>query len=222
MSTAVEVKKPKQNEYPTSDGKPMAETDRHRDLSFDFIYALKRWYEADEQVYVSGNLLIFYEPGNKRRHVAPDVFVVKGVPKRERVNYLIWEEGKGPDIVFEFTSSSTKSEDTKKKFALYQDLLQVQEYFLFDPYGDYLRPRLQGYRMEQGKYESVRGVEGRLLSRVLDLELSVHDQELRLWDPKENRWLPTPADEADELKQTIAENERLKRELEELQRRTLS
>ncbi len=79
------------SDYPTSDGRPMAETDLHRTLMLDLIETLKLRYVDDADTYVSGNLLIFYEQGNKRRHVSPDVFVVKGVPKRQRLNYLVWE-----------------------------------------------------------------------------------------------------------------------------------
>src|SRR5208283_1300190 len=94
--------------YPTSDGKPMAETDRHRQQMFELIGSLQAFYATQPNVYVSGNLLIFYVPGNRRRHISPDVFVVKGVAKRERLNYLVWEEAKGPDVVIELTSSSTR------------------------------------------------------------------------------------------------------------------
>lgn len=53
------------NIYPTTDGKPMAETDWHRELMIALIQMLKGFYESLANVYVSGNLLIFYEPGNK-------------------------------------------------------------------------------------------------------------------------------------------------------------
>src|SRR5207248_2255338 len=84
--------------YPTTDGKPMAETDQHRKLMNALIQTLDQWYAAEPLVYVSGNLLMFYVRGNKRRHISPDVFVVKGVPKGDRLNYLTWEEGKTPDL----------------------------------------------------------------------------------------------------------------------------
>src|ERR1700726_1977962 len=87
--------------YPTSDGKPMAETDWHRDLMATLIQTLSAYYADDPRVYVSGNLLVFYEPGNRRRHVSPDVFVVKGVEKRQRPNYLLWEERRAPQVVIE-------------------------------------------------------------------------------------------------------------------------
>jgi Uma2 family endonuclease len=113
--------------YPTSDGRPIAETDWHRILMNALIDTLWAFFLSAPRVYVSGNLLVFFEPGNRRRHVAPDVFVVRGVPKRRRPNYLIWRERKAPQFVIELTSSSTRREDVEHKFELYRDTLQVKE-----------------------------------------------------------------------------------------------
>src|SRR5438105_13950076 len=99
------------NTYPTSDGKPMAETDIHRDLMIALIETLKWWFIDVPSVYVSGNLLVCYEKGNKRIHVSPDVIVVPGVGNRRRDNYLVWEEGRGLDLVIELTSRVTRVED---------------------------------------------------------------------------------------------------------------
>lgn len=169
--------------YPTSDGKPMAETDLHRRLMFDLIEILEDRYAGDPDVYVSGDLLLFYEEGNKRRHVAPDVFVVFGVPKRRRLNYLLWAEGKGPDVVIEVTSKTTRREDQTKKRSLYQDVLRVPEYFQIDPTQDYLKPPLQGDRLVEGVYEPIEPVDGRLPSAVLGLHLERVGEGLHLIDP---------------------------------------
>src|ERR1700716_2797296 len=63
-------------EYPDSDGKPMAETEVHRDWMATSIERLKRYYHG-RRVYVSGNLLIYYQEGDPHKSVAPDTFVVK-------------------------------------------------------------------------------------------------------------------------------------------------
>jgi Uma2 family endonuclease len=204
------------NRYPTSDGKPRAETDWHRDLMQALIQTLKFCYAERSRVYVSGNLLLFHEPGNRRRHVSPDVFVVKGVAKHDRPNYLLWEERKGPDVVIELTSSSTRREDLEDKYQLYRDVLRVKEYFLFDPLGDYLDPPLQGHRLRGGQYHPIRAVAGRLPSQVLHLHLERNGRELRLFDPAASRWLPTPLERAAAAE---AENERLRRELADLRQR---
>ena len=79
--------------YPSSDGKPMAENDAQRSAIMYGIGALMRHFRERRDVYVSGDLLLYYEEGNPRVSIAPDVFVVFGVEKRERLNYKLWEEG---------------------------------------------------------------------------------------------------------------------------------
>jgi Uma2 family endonuclease len=212
MSTAEPMMVPAKNGYPTSDGRPMAETDHHRELMFDLIKTLQARYADNPMIYVSGNLLVFYVRGDKRRHLSPDVFVVKGVPKRERLNYLVWQERKGPDVVIELTSSSTRREDTKKKFLLYQDELRVPEYFLFDPFGDYLDPPLQGYRLRQVAYVPIKPMQGRLVSKTLGLHLEAQDSNLRLFDPDTGQVLPTP-------QERVAEAERARQQAERARHR---
>jgi Uma2 family endonuclease len=236
MATVPSTDKPRKYDYPTSDGKPMAETDFHRELMIALIHTLMDFY-AQQRVYVSGNLLLYYEPGNRRRHVSPDVFVVKGVPNRQRLYYLTWEEGKTPDVVIELTSSSTRREDVQSKFRLYQDTLHVKEYFLFDPFEEYLTPSMRGYRLRQGVYQPIRPITGRLPSQVLRLHLERHGAELRLFDPRTAQWLPTREEkliqeaaarqqeaaarqqEAAARRAAEAEVERLRQELERLRRR---
>ena len=78
--------------YPESDGKPMAETDVHISILTYLREALIDHFRDDPQVYVAGNLFLYYEKGDKSKVVAPDVFVVKGVPKGDRRTYKLWEE----------------------------------------------------------------------------------------------------------------------------------
>lgn len=178
--------------YPTSDGRPMAETDYHRELMVQLIAVLKARYAADPNTYVTGNLLLFYRPNDRRRHISPDCMVVFGVPKMDRLNYLTWEEGKGPDVVIELTSKTTRREDVETKFELYRDVLKVKEYFLFDPFEDYLTPSMQGFRLRAGAYQTIRPKAGRLPSTQLGLHLERDGQSLRLWNPTTETWLPTP------------------------------
>jgi Uma2 family endonuclease len=191
----------------------MAETDYHRELMFQLIAELKARYATDRDTYVSGNLLVFYRPSDKRRHVSPYCFVVFGVPKMDRLNYLTWEEGKGPDVVIELTSKTTRREDESTKFALYRDVLKVKEYFLFDPFEDYLTPSMQGFRLRAGAYQPIRPKAGRLPSRLLGVHLERSGHTLRLWDPTTGQWLPTP-DEAIDAEREKADAEREKADAE--------
>ena len=200
----------------------MAETDLHRNLMVELIDTLKDWFAQDAMTYVSGNILLFYEPGKKRRHVSPDVLLVRGIPKQDRDNYLVWEEGKSPDFVIEVTSKTTRREDVTFKRELYQKTLRVTEYFLFDPRAEYLKPPFQGFELRRGKYVAIAPVDGRIPSRVIGLHLEREGYRLRLWDPKTRVRVPTRSEAlaAAEAAQTEAEaeNVRLRRELEELRR----
>ena len=221
------------NDYPTSDGKPMAETDIHRDLMLELIETLKWWYRDDSSVYVSGNLLVFYEKGNKLKHVAPDVFVVRGVGKHRRENYLLWEE-RPLDLVIELTSKTTMVEDIEEKHNLYVGKLGVKEYFLFDPKQEYLKPSFQGYRKVGDRFRPMKPDSEHFSSKVLGLHLERDGEQLRLRNPATGERLPTPAEradaesaraaaeaeraaaEAERARQAEAENERLRREIARL------
>lgn len=192
--------------YPTSDGKPMAETDDHRQAVVDLIARLTAHFAGRPDVYVSGNLLVYYEQGNVNRHLSPDCFVVLGVPNHNRDTFRTWDERAVPSVVFEITSKTTRREDTRLKRAVYQDVWEVDEYFLFDPLEDYLDPSLQGFRRVRGTFQPIRPAkDGSLTSRRLGLILSRDGARLRLRDATSGETILT----ADEQR---AEDERRQRE----------
>ena len=175
-------------EYPSSDGLPMAESDVARDYLIYGVEALSLHFQNRTDVYISGNLFIYYEQGNPKAVVAPDVFVVFGVEKKKRPSYKLWTENqKIPDFVLEVTSKSTVSEDQGTKKGLYA-YLGVKEYFQYDPTADYLKPSLQGLRLVEGVYLPIpsKTESGDLLifSEVLGLELRRQQNgEMRFVDP---------------------------------------
>ena len=187
-------------EYPESDGKPMAENDPQRDVILYGCGALGLHYRERPDVYVSADLLIYYEEDNPRVSIVPDVFVVFGVEDRKRGNYKVWEEGKGPDFVLEVASPSTWREDVERKPGVYAGL-GVREYFLFDPTGEHYTPRLRGYRLVGGEYERLAAVESIdrtlvLSSEVLGLELRAKaGGEIRFHDPATGEDLLSHAEE---------------------------
>ena len=181
--------------YPESNGLPLAETRFQYDSLTYAAGALDLHFRDRPGVAVEGYRLLYYVEGDVRSRVAPDVFVVFGVPKRRRRFYLLWEEGKAPDFVLEVTCRSTRWIDRGFKRDLYARL-GVREYWLFDPTGDWLDPRLQGNRLSGGRYEplSPTGIEGgeRVLhSAVLGLDVYVDRGEIRFRDPTTDRKLLT-------------------------------
>src|SRR5438552_2196049 len=144
-------------EYPESDGQPMAETDWHRDLMFALIASLQNHFASAPDVYVSGNLLLYYIEDDPTKSVAPDVFIVRGVGGHERRIYKLWEEGRAPNVVIELSSRKTKKEDLGWKKQLYA-WFGVAEYFIFDP--EYkLKPPLRAFRLRGKEFveEAVTG-----------------------------------------------------------------
>ena len=176
-------------DYPESDGKPMGETDLHRDWIVRIIELLKHRFRG-ERVYVSGDLLVYYEEGNVNKFVVPDAFIVKQTDPGRRRIYKAWEEGKGPDVVFEIASRSTWREDTTSKFDKYHRL-GVPEVFLYDPSGDCLEPPLHGYRLIRDEYERMEPeMEGWLHSQELAARLIVEHGDLVIYDTWDGqRWL---------------------------------
>jgi Uma2 family endonuclease len=183
-------------EYPSSDGEPMAESDITRDYMTYGVEALKLHFQGRSDVYVSANSFVYYEEGNKSAVVAPDVYVVVGVRKRQRDNYKIWKEaGIAPQFVLEITSETTQDIDQQTKPEIYQ-ILGVKEYFQYDPSGDYLNPILQGVRLVNNQYEPILANKIAfdtlwLYSEVLGLELHIVSGELRLRNPQTGEFLKT-------------------------------
>lgn len=166
-------------EYPHSDSRPL-ESDVHRDEMLDLINGLQDCFRDRRDVYVAGNLFLYYKKGDPRSVVAPDVFLVQGVANRQRKTYKLWEEGRVPSLVIELTSDSTRHEDLERKMRLYQDL-EIEEYFLHDPLGDYLEPPFQGYRLVRGRYRPIEPKpDGSLLSRATGILFRPDGQRLRL------------------------------------------
>jgi Uma2 family endonuclease len=187
------VLKTKTCHYPESDGKPMGETDRHRHAMIRHIELLSNYYRGQE-VYVSGDLLVYYEQGNPKKFVVPDAFVAKGLPPREHRTYKTWVEGKAPDVVIETTSKKTKTKDLVTKPQIYAQL-GVAEYFLFDPEQDYLDPPLRGHRLVAGGYQDIpEDPRGGLVSEQLGLRLCIEKGNLQFYRLDTNERLLT-ADE---------------------------
>ena len=180
-------------EYPSGDGEPMAENDWQLRAILDAFGVLDHYFRDRPDVYVSGDLFIYYEEGNTKARVAPDVFVAFGVPKHNRQVYKLWEEGPVPAFVMEVASRGTWREDDRPKAELYE-WLGVKEYWQYDPTGDYLGLRLKGRRLVAGRYEPqpvVESLDGTvfLRSETLGLDFRVKGEERCFFDPAAGRRL---------------------------------
>ena len=86
-------------------------------------------------VYVAGDMLVYYQMNDNTVSVAPDIFAVFGATgNHPRDSWLVWREGKAPDFVMEMASPSTWERDVGEKRDIYA-AMGVTEYWRFDPTG---------------------------------------------------------------------------------------
>jgi Putative restriction endonuclease len=200
--------------YPSSDGEPVAETYVHLYALLVTLEVLTQYLQG-QQATVLANQFLYYAEGFPKLRVAPDVMVILGVNPGGRDNYKIWEEQQVPAVVFEITSKGTRREDLGAKKTLYENL-GVQEYWLFDPKGEWLPQQLQGYRLQAQGYRAI--TDG--ISQPLQLRLESEGELIGFYRLDTNEKLLIPR----ELAAALAEEkqakgqERQAREQEQLAR----
>ena len=190
-------------EYPSSDGKRMADSVEQETAMTYAGGALRAHFGEGGAIFVAVDLLVYYVEWKPKKCVAPDVMVVRGVPSRRRGSYRAWEEGKAPDFVLEVLSDSTHEADEDDKRKAYAGM-GVRECFLYDPLGRIMAAkrggrRLQGMCLEGGAYREIPfRADGSVRSEVLGLDLRVRRRgrdaewrELRFRDPAAGEDLPT-------------------------------
>jgi Uma2 family endonuclease len=177
--------------YPSSDGRPLGETDWNVDSTFALYGVLKVYLQSRTDAYVAANMFLYYERGNPRANRSPDCMVILGVDGNlRRRSFKTWVEGAVPSVIFEFASTDTYLEDLGAKRELYEEL-GVKEYFLFDPLGECFTPRLQGFRLIGSRYQPMTAVADDVLeSEVLGLRFTPHDFMLRVVESATGRHLP--------------------------------
>jgi Uma2 family endonuclease len=154
-----------------TDGEPL-ETPWHRDEINLLIEQVRQALRRRRRSYfVGGNMFIYFnlDQARKRDFRGPDFFFVDGVEDKERLYYVVWEEGgRYPDVIIELLSRKTRRLDLTTKKDVYERVFRTPEYFCYDPE----TRRLRGWRLTGQVYEPLapdRG--GRLHSRALGLWL---------------------------------------------------
>jgi hypothetical protein len=212
----------------------MAETETHVLLLTSLINRLRRYFRGRTDVYAVGNIFLYYEEGNLAAVCSPDVMVVFGVsPTPPRRSFKTWVEGAVPSVIFELTSQGTRHEDQVTKRALYERL-GVREYFLFDPFQEWLPEPLMGYRLlavaENGEHEDPRDIpvrhqyepmimhHGRLASHELGLWVEAQGMDLVLTSMRTGERLLHDDDMDEEIRQSRQRAEDERRQAEDARR----
>ena len=218
---------PTQAELPCDDGIPM-ETQRHKFQMDILIDTIQPWLDQRTDGYVGGNMFVYYSLAQLKNQDfrGPDFFAVLGVPKTERLSWVVWEEGKPPDVVIELLSESTASNDKSAKKLIYQNQMRVSEYFWYDPFNP---NDFAGFDLNSGAYQRIAlNEKNQLVSKVLDLALVRWQGNYRGVDATWLRWATLDGDlfptsgEMVGIAQQRAEQEKQRAEQAELQLRQVA
>ncbi|NEP23358.1 Uma2 family endonuclease [Moorena sp. SIO3I6] len=184
---------------------------------------------SPEWVFMASDMNLYYDVSHPLWYKRPDWFGVVGVPQlyqqRDlRLSYVIWQEGVIPSVVVELLSPGTEKEDLGQtrqelnepptKWQVYEQILRVPYYVVFDRYTDQLR----AFEWVDGYYREMSLNQPRVWMPTLELGLGVwlgffqgiERLWLRWYDAQDN-WIPTSTErEAQEAQQArlLLEQER--------------
>lgn len=195
--------------YPEEREDDMGETSIHINLLADLLNILKFYFKERKDVFLSGNMNLYYKEGNSRRWFAPDLLIAFGVPNIDRASYLLWREGVFPQVVFEIASKRTWQNDVDEKLRLYEEL-GAEEYYVLDPKFEFLSAPLLAYRRKGENLVKIEVADESVLSPRLGLEILREGNTFRLFNPNTNEFLRTLSEAENELEKLKAEIERLK------------
>lgn len=213
------------SEFPEEPGLP----DVFHDLQPELLSATLRLQDyAANEWFTGSDLNVYYDPKHTLWHKRPDWFLAVGVPylyenRDMRLSYVTWQEAANPYVIIELLSPGTEAEDLGQtptqpeapptKWTVYEQILQVPYYGVFDRYTD----RLRFFKLEAGRYQEQFLPQNRLWIPELKIGLGLwqgtYQQIERLWlrwCDADGQWLLTDA----ELAVQHAEAERQRAEAE--------
>ncbi len=196
--------------YPSSDGKPLAETGIHIIAIIQLFGLLRDWFYARRNdVYIAADMFWYWERGNRKARIAPDIMVNFGVTREhERRSFMTWREnGVVPSVTFEMASKGTWRKNLTKSKDIYERR-GVNEYFIFDPEFKFLEAPLLGFRLHRRKYFPIAAEpDGSMFSQELGLRLIPRGMHLRIADSETAILVPT-AQERAEQEHRVADEQR--------------
>ncbi|MCS6920082.1 MAG: Uma2 family endonuclease [Fimbriimonadales bacterium] len=164
---------------PTEDGIPMENLWHVMQMHLLIELVNNHWRERDDY-FVAGNVFVYYSPEQAEGVVrnrqtvyrGPDFFVVTGVEgAKERDSWVVWLEGKYPDLIIEFLSDTTADNDRVVKKRIYQKTFRTREYFWYNAFtGEFVGLELVG----DGYQPKTPNERGWYWSEVLGAWVGVH------------------------------------------------
>ncbi len=213
----LQPKLPTMYDLPSQDPEEPGLPDEFHDLQPQLLSATLRLTDVtSNRIFTGTDLNLYYDPQHPLWHKRPDWFVAIGVPRLYaesdlRLSYVVWDEGVNPFVVVELLSPGTEQEDLGQteseegepptKWEVYERILKVPYYVLYDRYSNLLR----GYQLVEGRYQSLELQETRIWLSKLKLGLGLWQGEydgitrqwLR-WLDAEGNWIPTALEQSEQ------------------------
>jgi Uma2 family endonuclease len=194
--------------YPEQREDDMGESSVHVKLINKLLAVLLQFFEKQPDVFLSGNMNLYYEEDNPNKWYAPDLLIAFGVPNYERSSYQVWKEKVFPQVIFEVASERTWKTDMSEKLEFYGQQ-GTEEYYILDPEFAYLPAPMLAFHREGKRLLSSTITDDRIFSPRLGLEIVRTEKGFRFFNPQTKEFLHT-------LEEAEAEIERLKAEIERL------
>ncbi len=213
---------PTMYDLPSEDPEGPGLPDEFHDLQPQLLsetFRLSR-YTAD-QIFTGTDLNLYYHIRHPLWYKRPDWFGVVGVPRlydggNMRLSYVIWQEGISPFVVVELLSPGTEKEDLGQtqsqpgqpptKWEVYEQILRVPYYVVFDRYTDQLR----AFGLHQGQYEALDLPNQQIQVPELELSLGIWPGTYRginrlwlRWYDASGQLIPTDAERAERVQQQV-------------------
>jgi Uma2 family endonuclease len=215
---------PTMYDLPSEDPEEPGLPDKFHDLQPQLLSATLRLSDvARDRIFTGTDINLYYDLNHPLWHKRPDWFVAIGVPRlygREdlRLSYVTWDEGVNPYVVVELLSPGTEKEDLGQteagegepptKWDVYEQILKVPYYILYDRYSNTLR----GYRLIKGQYQAMVTENNRSWMPELKAGVGLWQGEYEgrtrpwlRWLDEQGHWIPTPLEQA-EARQAQAES----------------
>jgi Uma2 family endonuclease len=222
MLESAEKLLPTMYDLPSEDPEDPGLPDEFHDLQPQLLSATLRLSDVkSDRIFTGTDLNIYYDLQNLGWYKRPDWFVVIGVPRlydeRDmRKSYVMWDEGVSPSVIVELLSDGTDKEDlgltesrpgkAPTKWDVYEQILKVPNYVLYDRYQD----RLRAYRLVQGRYQALEIVDERIWIPELKTGLKLWHGEYQgitrkwlRWIDEQDRWISTPEEKVARLEQRL-------------------
>ncbi len=218
---------PTMYDLPSEDPEEPGLPDEFHDLQPQLLSRTLRLTDyARGEYFTASDLNLYYDVKHPLWHKRPDWFLVVNVPRLYeghdlRRSYVIWQEGRSPEVVVEFLSPGTESEDLGRfhpekppsvstqalrskppeKLEVYEEYLRVPHYIVYSRYTQ----RLFYFKLVGGCYveQAIQSQNPRLWLDDLGIGLGIWEgafdevfSHWLRWCDRDGNWLQTDTEQA--------------------------